>query len=36
MPYNGSLAARASTSWGFTAAYSGTNTAPPAVSCAPA
>jgi mannan endo-1,4-beta-mannosidase len=36
MSYNGSLAARASTSWGFTAAYSGTNTAPAAVSCVPA
>jgi mannan endo-1,4-beta-mannosidase len=36
MSYNGSLAARASTSWGFTAAYSGTNAAPAAVSCAAA
>ena len=35
MCYNGSLPARSSTSWGFTAAYSGTNTAP-AVSCAAA
>ncbi|MGK5683603.1 cellulase family glycosylhydrolase [Actinoplanes sp. URMC 104] len=28
MPYNGSLAAGATASWGFTASYSGTNTAP--------
>ena len=35
MPYNGNLSAGASTSWGFTASYSGTNTAP-AVRCAAA
>ncbi|SDT52805.1 cellulase family glycosylhydrolase [Actinoplanes derwentensis] len=31
--YNGSLAAGASTSWGFTASWTGTNNAPATVSC---
>jgi mannan endo-1,4-beta-mannosidase len=35
MPYNGNLSAGASTSWGFTASYAGTNSAP-AVRCAAA
>jgi mannan endo-1,4-beta-mannosidase len=35
MPYNGSLAAGASTSWGFTASYTGTN-GTPTVTCATA
>ncbi|MET0494565.1 MAG: cellulase family glycosylhydrolase [Actinoplanes sp.] len=35
MPYNGTLAAGASTAWGFTASFSATNTAPTA-SCAAA
>ena len=30
MPYNGSLAAGGSTTWGFTASTTGTNTAPTA------
>ncbi|GIE95476.1 cellulase family glycosylhydrolase [Paractinoplanes rishiriensis] len=35
MPYNGSLAARGSTSWGFTASFNGTNNTP-TVTCAAA